>query len=319
MILPYTVRLLSVCLASFFLIHLALSALARALAPWALGRAEDMAARSAAALLLSVRLFPGLLAAALVAVLCLPSFLSFENERGAEEAGIPFLIAAALGASIWIASLVRSVRAVIRSRRCIERCSSPGPESPDAVWLWESSAPFVGLAGVLRPRVIMSRSVAQALDSDQMAAALRHERAHQHSSDNFKRLLLLLAPEAFPGLNLFRGVDRAWGRFAEWAADDRAVAEDPRLSLPLAEALVRVARLGVTAQPSPLISAFVPVDDDITRRVDRLLDGPAPAAASPRIVGPRMAAAFVAAPLLAALNAPGVLSGVHGLLERLMH
>ncbi len=319
MILPYALRLLSVCLASFFLIHLAVSALARGFASWALRRAENMPARSAAALLLGVRLFPVLFAVGSVVALCLPSFLSFENEKGSEEAGLPFVIAAALGASVWITSLVRALRAGIRSRRCMERCSSQLPGASDAVWLWEGSAPMVGLAGVLRPRVIVSRSVAQALDADQMAAAIRHERAHRDSSDNFKRLLLLLAPETFPGLSLFRNVDRAWARFSEWAADDSAVAEDPRLSLPLAEALVRVARLGVAPQPSPLMSAFVPAGDDISRRVERLLDGSAPAPASPRIVGPRMAAAFVAAPLLAALNVPGVLSGVHGLLERLMH
>ena len=322
MIVPYVLRLLCLCLGSFFLIHLALSVFANALAPWAVRRAERIAERRparSAAMLLALRLFPAGLALATVAALCVPSFLSFESERGAEAAGIPFLAAAALGASIWAISLTRSLRALVRSHRHVPRHSAILEGESERVWLWEGAAPLIGLAGVLRPRVVVSPSVASALDADQLAAALRHERAHRSSGDNLKRLLLLLTPDALPCVSLFRPVDLAWARFAEWAADDWAVAQDAQSSIALAEALVRVARLGIAPKTSPLMSAFVPAGEDISTRVDRLLSGVSCAGGHSRIFGSALFAGLFAVPFAIAAVAPGSLSAVHQLLERLMH
>ena len=151
MILPYAFRLISLCLAAFFLIHLALCAAARALAPWALRRAEWIGARrpasSAARLMLAVRLLPPALALATVAGLCLPSFVGFEGDRGAEAAGIPFLAAAALGAAVWSISLARGIRALIRSRLYMPRRPAAFASESETVWLWEGATPFVGLTG----------------------------------------------------------------------------------------------------------------------------------------------------------------------------
>jgi hypothetical protein len=318
MIVPYAVRLACLCLTSFFLIHFALALLARTLTPWVLRRVERIAARTAATLLFTLRLFPVALALTIVAGLCLPSFLSFERERGAEAAGIPFLAVAALGASVWVFSLWRGLRALIRSQRSAPRHSAILAGEAEPVWLWEGATPFVGLAGALRPRVVISRHVTQALEPEQLAAALRHERAHRASGDNFKRLLFLLAPEPLPCVFLFRELDRAWARFAEWAADDWAVAQDAGCSLPLAEALVRVARLGVTGHASPLFSPFVPAGEDIALRVNRLLNGPAPQAAQGHFAVRFLAIATVAAPFAALCAAPQSLSGIHQFLERLM-
>lgn len=323
MIVPYALRLLCLCLASFFLIHLALSVFATALAPWAMRRAEligqRQSARLAAMLLLAVHLFPAVLAFATVAALCLPSFLSFESERGAEAASVPFLAAAAFGASIWALSLTRGVRAVIHSHRCVSRRSAVLEGESETVWLWEGAAPLIGLAGVLRPRVVVSRSVACVLEADQLAVALRHERAHRASGDNLKRLLLLIAPDALPFVSLFRPLDRAWARFAEWAADDLAVAHDAHSSIALAEALVRVARLGIAPRTSPLMSAFVPPGEDISIRVDRLLSGASSAGGRSRTLGSALFASLAAVPFAIVAVAPGSLSAVHQLLERLMH
>jgi Zn-dependent protease with chaperone function len=323
MIVPYAARLVCLCLASFFLLHLALTALALALAPWAVRRAARMgaerSARSAAMLLLGLRLLPAALSVAVVASLCLPSFVSFESERGAEFAGIPFLAAALLGASIWAISIGRGVRAVIRAHRWARLSPATLPGESEAVWMCDGATPFIGLAGVLQPRVVVSRNVAGALDRDQLAAALRHERAHRASADNFKRLLLLLTPEALPGISLFRAVDRAWARFGEWAADDRAVGRDEQSSISLAEALVRVARLGAAPRTSPLVSAFVPAGEDISVRVDRLLNGRPGVVAQSGVWGRTVFAGLVATPFVAALAVPGSLATIHGLLERMMH
>ncbi len=82
-----------------------------------------------------------------------------------------------------------------------------------------------------------------------------------------------------PFLRGSAGVERAWLRFTEWAADDWAVSQDSACSLSLAEALVRVARLGAAAQASPLMSHFVAASVDISVRVERLLSPAVEAAA----------------------------------------
>jgi hypothetical protein len=314
MILPYTLRLVCLCLASFFLVHAALALAARCLAPAALRVAERMRAQSAARLLLALRLFPAAGALAAVAGLCVPSYLALEQEGGAEFVGLTCLAAALFGAAIWIISWARSLRAALRSHRYVRRCRRAG-----SVWIADGTAPFLGIAGIVRPKLIVSRSVADALDRDQLAAAIRHERAHQSSADNLKRLLLLLAPDALPCLRGFGAVERAWLRFTEWAADDQAVSQDAACSLSLAEALVRVARLGAAAQTSPLMSHFVAASVDISVRVDRLLS-PSVEAAAQKPVRIALAGAVVALPAVVLLMAqPGTLRSVHELLERMMH
>src|SRR5580658_1599318 len=104
MILPYATRLVCLCLASFFLVHAALALMARLLAPSALRFAERRPARSAARLLLALRLFPAAAALAAVAGLCVPSYLWFEKKHGVEFVGFVCLAAAALGAAVWMAS-----------------------------------------------------------------------------------------------------------------------------------------------------------------------------------------------------------------------
>jgi Zn-dependent protease with chaperone function len=315
MILPYTLRLVCLCLASFFLVHAALALAARCLAPAALRFAERLPAQSAARLLLALRLLPAAVALAAVAGLCVPSYLSLEPEGGAEFAGFTCVAAALFGAAIWTISWARGLRAAIRSHRYIRQCRRAG-----SVWIADGTAPFLGVAGIVRPKLIVSRSVADALDRDQLAAAIRHERAHQSSADNLKRLLLLLAPDALPFLRGSAAVERAWFRFAEWAADDRAVSQDAACSLSLAEALVRVARLGASTQASPLMSHFAAASVDISVRVERLLSPTLEAAA--RKPGWRIAlgGAVAALPAVGLLMAqPATLRSIHSLLERLMH
>ena len=104
-----------------------------------------------------------------------------------------------------------------------------------------------------------------ALPAGPLAAALRHEEAHRVSRDNLKRLLLLLAPGLLPGFHGFDVLERNWARFTEWAADDEAVAGDAHLSLYLAAALVRVARMGGAPAPSPLSASFLGDSRELVR------------------------------------------------------
>ena len=117
----------------------------------------------------------------------------------------------------------------------------------------------------------------ETLSPEELDCAIRHERAHRTSGDNFKRLLLLLAPDVFPFFSMpFSAMDRSWITFSEWAADDSAVANDLQRSLSLAGALVHVAQMGAAPRLSPLCTSLVSsnsacMNQDLSARVDRLL------------------------------------------------
>lgn len=321
----YIFRLICLCLASFFILQVALSFLVRAVTPASIQFAHRLRPRAAARLLLSLRLLPAGVSLVAVGVLCLPSYLLLEPQSGAERIGILCSFAALLAAALWATSLLRVVRASVASVRCARNWQRIGksfslPEEISDILVVEDEAPLLALAGVFRPRLVASRAVLQQLSPGQLNAALRHETAHHSSRDNLKRLLLLLAPDALPFLRSFASLERAWSRFTEWAADDCAVAGDAHRSLFLAEALVRVSRMGASPRLSPFLSTLVPDDNDLSARVSRLLQpGCEPERPRRRIQILATGAALAAAGLLTAvLLQPATYFTVHRLLEHLV-
>jgi hypothetical protein len=306
MIVPYLLRLLCVCLASFFVLHALFALAVSAVAPLVIGRAERMRARAGARLLLVLRLLPAGLAAAVVAAVCAPSYLWLEPGASKEEVGLGFLAVALAGGGLWLAGMARAVRAAVRSTRWLRDCPR----------LIESDAPVLMLAGVVRPRLVVSRGVVGALAPEQLAVALRHEWAHRLAHDNLKRLLLLALPDVLPRVHGLRMVDRAWARLAEWAADDRAVGANSERSLALAAALVRVARMGTSPQHPAVATSLMADGRDLAARVDRLLHpAPAPDASRAWLVG----GAACGLALTAAALHPATLRAAHGLMELLVH
>lgn len=322
---PYFLRLLCISLASFFLIHLALGLLVRMLSPVLIRRVERMLPRRAAGFLLAVRLLPSACAFTAVAGLCVPSYLRFEQRTGGEEVGLACIAAALLCAACFAISAVRSWRAAARSLGYVRYCQMVGRRTclaGDALpaWVVDGPAPFLVLAGIVHPRLMVSKDVVVALAADQLAAALRHEHAHRVSRDNLKRLVVLLAPDLLPFWRSFDALERAWSRFAEWAADDHAVAGDSTRSLSLASALVRVARMGACPQAPPLVTSLLADNEDLAERVNRLLrETPPPSAAGPSPVLLPVACGLAGAALAVLMLQPAVLYPIHGLLEHLTH
>ena len=325
MTIAYPLRLLCLCLAAFFLVHLAVGLAVASIAPAAIRIADKMRPRRAAGWLLALRLLPAGLALFLVAGFCVPSYLWLEPAGTAEEVGVWFVAAVLASAAIWGISTARVGRATIRSQRYVRNCQRVGLRTRLAgesgpVWVIDGAAPSFALAGIVRTRMVVSREVVSALSADQMAAALRHERAHRISRDNLKRLFILAAPDVFPFCRAFGTLEREWARFTEWAADDRAVAGNARRSLSLAAALVRVARLGEAARPSPLAMTFLSGNEDLSARVERLLSGTRPRERRGRSGRIRAAGAVLALAVVAVvLLQPATVHSVHGLLERLIH
>jgi beta-lactamase regulating signal transducer with metallopeptidase domain len=304
----YFTRLLLLSSAVFFLLQVTIAAVVAWLTPRALRRAKSMAPQQAARFLLMLRLLPTGFSALLVAMLCVPGYLLFEPRAASEEVSIACAAAAFFGAAILVTATYNAIAALIISRQYVRRCR--GVESTlhgEKVQVSSHSA-GLALAGILHPRLLISEQAAAELSADELAVALRHERAHRDSRDNLKRLLILLAPAIFPAL---RTLEQAWAKYAEWAADDRATAGDPESSLALASALVRVARLQSGPMPR-LVTSLVEADEDLSLRVDRLLR---PAAAEHRnFHGELVALSGLALILIVAMN-PAALRVVHQLLE----
>jgi hypothetical protein len=322
--LPYLSRLALICLSSFFLIEMILCLAVFLATPAAVRVAGQLRARLAASLTLSLRLLPAVGAAAAVALLCFPSYVSLERNKGMERVGPLCLIGSALGLGMLAWACARAAIGVARSRRFIRECKRTASairldEESEPVFLSPSKTPLVALTGLLRPRLVISQPAINLLTADQLRVALQHEQVHRTSRDNLKRLLFLLAPVPIPLLPRFTALERSWSRFSEWAADDQATAGRPSDSLLLAEALIRFARFATHIPASPLLSEFLPDPGDLKCRIERLLcDNQLHQEPRPRRFRMKMIAFGVAAllcPLL--LNLP-TLHFVHECLERLI-
>ena len=326
MILQYVLRLLCLCFASFFVLNATLGLLVRVSSRSVIRVAESKTSVAAARFLLALRMFPFALAAVFVLALCVPSYLWLEPTAIAERVGPVCVILGLLGALTWTLSLVRGAHSIFVSVRHDRLSARAGleisiPGNSSKLIVVENESPVLAVSGLLRPRLLISRSVLDALSAEELGAALSHEHAHHASRDNAKRLLLLLAPDVFPFVRPFRTLESAWAKFTEWAADDHAAAGDSRRALSLAAALVNVARLGSSSRLPFLSTSLVACDRDLSARVDRLLH-PAPvvpARAWPVRPSSRNVALLFLGSTAFLLAAPATLSFVHELLELLLH
>lgn len=319
---PYAVRLICGSLAAFFVVHCIVGCLVRAFTGRLLRTAETVQPRAAERLLFAVRMLPTALGLFVVAALCIPSYLWLEPVEIAEAITPACLIAAGAALALSVAAAAGGLRVTVRSRRSIRllrrtaraahlECSVPA-------WVVNSPEPFLAIAGIVRPCLLVSRPLLDTLAPGQLAVALRHEDAHRVSGDNLKRLLIALAPPLLPGIHGFRGLEQAWRRFAEYAADDDAVSGDTARAVSLAEALLRVARAGSTRVA--LAATFAGDPADLERRIDRLLRPSLIPARDPQPLAISAAAAITVVASLAALALrPASLQSAHDLLEHLIH
>lgn len=326
MSLTYTWRLLCLCCATFFVLHLALALAMRLSAGTAMRMAARMKPSSAARLLFFLRIAPMALTFFAVLAFCIPSYLWLEPRAAGEKVGFICFLMAALGVAIWVLSVARVVSAVRGTAQYLHKCERHGrkinvPGEPSPALLLADKAPVLAVAGVVHPRLVISKRVFHGLSPEQRDAALRHERAHRTSRDNGKRFLMLLSPDVLPFLRTFTTLERSWAKFTEWAADDQAVEGDSHRALSLASALVAVAKMGSKPKLSYLFSSLLHDDHELTERVDRLLR-PQPIPGKPaEVLVPFLtsAGALLSGAIGLVMLWPGSLTLVHQALERLVH
>jgi Zn-dependent protease with chaperone function len=325
MILPYLLRLICLCFASFFVLNAAAGLLVRLSSKFAIRFAESETPASAAHILLALGLLPFALAGLFVLGLCVPSYLWLEPAAASERVGALCAALAFFGAATWVLSLARSVHSLFVSLRHNRRCRRAGLETripgDSRALVVEDEAPLLAMSGLFHPRLLISRGVLRTLSPDQLDAALSHEHAHRASRDNAKRLLLLLAPDIFPFVRPLRSLERSWSKFTEWAADDRAASGDSHRALSLAAALVSVARMGSSPRIPFLFTSLLACDRDLSDRVNRLLRATPGSCArtSQALAFFPIGRLLLTVCLAALLLAPSILSLVHELLELLLH
>jgi Zn-dependent protease with chaperone function len=276
MIVPYALRLLCLCLASFFVVNAAAGLMVGLMSRAIIRMAETMRPRSAAHFLFGLRALPCVLGAGAVLFFCVPSYLLLEPQVSSERVGWTCFTLAILGAVTWLGSFTRAAGALAASVRFRRAWQDAG----GAILLEESStaiivnkdAPLLALAGLFRPRLIVSNALLRSLSQEELQVALLHENAHRDSRDNLKRLALLLVPRPIPFVRVLSSLEQRWTKLSEWAADDEAVRGDSQRALSLATALLRVARMmGTPPRLSFLDTSLCADDHDLSARVERLL------------------------------------------------
>lgn len=224
-----------------------------------------------AELLFAMRMLPLATAGLVTVAFALPSFLVFEPRSIEESLGAAPVVLALLGAILLILGCSRALRALARAAGTIavwtRGAQSLGEtDTRIAVLRTSQPSPAMTLAGILRPRILVSDAAASLLNPNELHAAVNHERAHARRHDNLRKLLLQLVP--FPGM---RELESAWLETMEVAADHSSVSTAEE-ALDLASALIKLAHFAPLSPSADLTVALVQSPASlIDARVQRLI------------------------------------------------
>jgi Zn-dependent protease with chaperone function len=227
-------------------------------------------------ILFGLRAFPILLGVLASLGLSLPAFLKFEPHTTHEIPGAPLLLFAAAGIAVTAVMSFRYVLAIRATRRVREQWLNQATLLRGAthipVYCVEQAASLLAVTGIFSPRIFVSRDVVDSLTTAELDAALSHEMAHVSATDNLKQLFLkVTCPPNW--LRALAKIDTLWSRFAELAADERAMTSGTA-ALELSSALVKVGRLSAGRRPALLTASHL-VDgcaESTMARVARLRD-----------------------------------------------
>lgn len=231
---------------------------------------RQYAPRHFANLLFLCRVLPLLAATAVTMAFTAPSFLLLEPRSIEEPVGVIPLVLGLTGLVIVVIGASKAGRSLVRAWRAVSEWSRSACEIKDAASIPVlrvcGPVPPLAAAGILRPRVLLSREAESVLTAGELQTALNHELVHVRRRDNLKILLLQFLP--FPGM---QNLESAWLEATEMAADDAAVASVTE-ALDLAAALIKVSRLVPFCDPIDLTAtlAHIPAST-MNARIERLL------------------------------------------------
>lgn len=273
--------------------------------------------------LFGLALLPAGLGIAATLGVALPAWILHEPRGGAEPAGPVLLALAALGIVLLVGRPAAAALEAWRTARLVRRWRAEGREMPGLplpATRVELPGPLAALAGLLRPRLLLSRTLVEALEPGELEAVVEHERAHAAARENLRQWLLRASPDPLALFPAGRRLRTEYEQAAERAADEAACARVPPLRL--ARALLKTASLAQGAPPLAVAAASLHREGAVADRVRALVvahergPDPVPGAGSRR--GQILLAAAALAALAAAPGVPG-LARVHAALEALVH
>jgi Zn-dependent protease with chaperone function len=267
----YALLGISIVLAALLTINALATLLASGLWRLMAGRAQNWAAETRARVLFALRLFPTLGAIACALILLAPSYLAHEppdtNEVVSTKlATLAFFSAIGIALALWRG--IAAWRATILLNADWQRHAVPlkldGIEIP--AYLIRHQFPVIAIVGSLKPRLFIASQIFDALNEEELAAALAHERGHLATFDNLKRSCLRACRDALTIVPCGRALDREWAEASEAAADEYAARGGAGVALDLASALVKIARI-VKPHTSPKMPALAQLVGEDTSSV----------------------------------------------------
>jgi Zn-dependent protease with chaperone function len=226
--------------------------------------------------LAALRLMPSIAAVA-AGTLATLSFVFFEPRRPGEEIGTVFPVFATLGLALLATAVWRGAGVVRATRKLMrEWVVRPEPIALDGISIpavaVDASFPIVAVDGIIRPRLIIARSVLASCSEEELRAVLAHEQGHIDRRDNLRRLLITCAPDVINWLPSSGRLFAAWREATEEAADDAASRAGADARLRLASALIKVAKLAPAPAPTFIPTSALYCGERLEGRIRRLLE-----------------------------------------------
>lgn len=295
---PFAVQGITLALAWFLAVNAAVSLIAILIARQFESRGEQ-----SPAMWFGLRMLPAASALGFVAALFVPSYWRFEPREMVEAVDMTLLISALAAAAIIGTAIYRGIaacRTAARRTRAWMQSARPIALRGTAIPAFEidTDMPVLALAGIVRPRLLVTRGLVTTLTAEELAASVAHEIGHSHARDNLKRLLMRSAPDLFGFTAAARAIERGWAAASEHRAD-QIDEREPSARCALAAALVKVARLTPTTPSLGEPISTLIGGGDIASRVRNLLDDDGPhCSKEPRHLVGKVCVALGAAVLL---------------------
>lgn len=202
--------------------------------------------------LLTLRLAPTVAAAAAALALGF-TFLAYEPPDTGEAAGGVLSALAAISvvmAALAISHAARMVASDSALSRLVRHCRQWTGTNGTAAAILETSYPVAAVAGVFRPRLMLSARVLHECGAEEIEAIVAHERAHMRRHDNLSRALLTALPDRWFAPRTHEQIEAAWTLAAEEAADTEAAGRTGTRRAVLAATLIHVAKMADAAPPA---------------------------------------------------------------------
>jgi Zn-dependent protease with chaperone function len=243
------------------------------------GRALRSGRAHPAGFWITLRLLPSIAALTFVVLLFVPSYWKYEPRTFVEGFDLTLTLAAVAATAVIMTAFARGAlawrSAGRRTRTWMRSATALSLGGPLPAFAIDAEQPMIALAGVFRPRLLVTSGLIDVLTPTELEATVAHELEHLRARDNLKRLLMRAAPDLLGAFAVAHDIERRWASAAEHRAD-RIGGDDPAPRCALASALVKVARLTPPMLPAAEpISALI-AGGDIGSRVRTLLaDKPA--------------------------------------------